>query len=150
MRQNKTYEMAMAFLRKYPMTIVWRIWEHSKVVDQFVGTDEELVYVFVAQENDNPFDVISSCVIALTDKRIIIGRKRLLWGYFYHSITPDMFNDLEVRMGLIWGRISIETIKEKIYLSNIDRHSLVEIEEQIIGHITELKKQYGVKNGITK
>lgn len=147
-KQNKTYELVREFLRKYPMTIAWRIWQHSLIVEKFLVDDEEIEYAFVAQENDNPLDIITTCVVAITNKRILIGRKRLLWGYFYHSITPDMFNDIHIRMGLIWGKLQIDTIKEIVYLSNLDRNSLPEIEEHVSEGIMKLKKEYGLRSGI--
>ena len=35
-------------------------------------------------------------VIALTDKRLLFARKRMMFGYFFYAVTPDMFNDLKV------------------------------------------------------
>lgn len=146
MRENKTYELARQFLRKYPMTIAWRVWQHSLVIEKFLDNDEEVLYAFAAQENDSNTDIFSTCVVALTSQRILIGRKRLLWGYFYHSITPDMFNDTEVVMGLIWGRLHIDTIKEMVVLSNLDRNCLPEIEDAINDTISKLKQEWGLKS----
>ena len=30
------------------------------------------------------------------------------------SITPDLFNDLSVYEGLIWGKVDIDTVKEEV------------------------------------
>lgn len=67
-------------------------------------------------------------VVALTSERILIGRKRVVMGYFLTSITPDLFNDLKVSGGLIWGKVYIDTAKEFVTLSNISKPALVEIE----------------------
>jgi len=128
------------------MTVAWRVWQHSLIIEKFLDDDEEVLFAFPAQENDNSFDIITTCVVALTNQRILIGRKRLLWGYFYHSITPDMFNDTEVAMGLIWGKLHIDTIKEMVVLSNLDRNSLPEIEDAINDTITDLKKEWGLRS----
>ena len=45
------YDKAKEFKRKYPATIAFRIKSHSKVAEKFVGSDEEVKYVFVAQKN---------------------------------------------------------------------------------------------------
>ena len=149
-KRNKTYELTREFLRKYPMTIAWRIWQHSLIVEKFLVDDEEVLYAFAAQENDNSFDIITTCVVALTNKRILIGRKRLIWGYFYHSITPDMFNDIQVKTGLVWGKLYIDTIKELVVLSNLDLRCLPEVEEQVSVTIMNLKKEYGLRSGVIK
>lgn len=91
------------------------------------------------------FMIINSCVIALTNKRILIGQKRLLWGYFFTTITPDMYNDLKVTKNLIWSDIEIDTVKENIYISNIDPAGAIEIETKITEFMMAEKKKYGQK-----
>ena len=66
----------------------------------------------------------------------------LLWGYFFITVTPDMFNDLTIRKGLIFGSVIIDTVKEKIVLSNIDPNALDEIETVISEYMMEEKKKY--------
>ena len=64
----------------------------------------------------------------------------------FTAITPDMFNDLKVQTGLVWGRVYIDTIKEFIELSNIDKNALPEIETNVVSYVMEEKKKYGLKN----
>ena len=66
----------------------------------------------------------------------------MLFGYMFTAITPDMFNDLKVQTGLVWGKVHIDTVKEYISLSNIDKSSLPEIEENVTSHIIKEKKKY--------
>ena len=80
----------------------------------------------------------------LFNKRIILATKRVLFGYFFKSITPDMYNDLTVRRGLIWGNIIIDTIKEVITISNIDVRALDEIETNITEIVIKQKKELGI------
>ena len=136
------YGKVKEFKRKYPMTISWRLKQHSKIARMHLNPDEEIIYSFAAQKNDNPFDITTTAVVALTNKRIIIAQKRVLFGYFFKSITPDMFNDLTVKMGLIWGKIYIDTIKEFVKFSNIQREALPEIETAITSYRMEAKKDY--------
>lgn len=136
------YGKVKEFKRKYPMTISWRLKQHSKIARMHLNPDEEIIYSFAAQKNDNPFDITTTAVVALTNKRIIIAQKRVLFGYFFKSITPDMFNDLTVKMGLIWGKIYIDTIKEFVKFSNIQREALPEIETAITSYMMEAKKEY--------
>ena len=137
------YQKALEFKQKYPMTIGWRLKQHSHIIELHLNPDETVLYSFIAQKNDNPLDIITTSVVALTNKRILIGQKRLLFGYFFKAITPDMFNDLTVKMGIIWGKIYIDTIKEFVVLSNIQRDALPEIETAITSYMMEEKKKYG-------
>ena len=139
---SSLYNMVSTFKRKYPSTIAWRIKEHTKIVEKHLNDDEKVLYAFVAQKNDNLLDITSSAVIALTNKRILIGRKRLLFGYFLDAITPDLFNDLKIKGGLIWGKVYIDTIKEFITLSNICNSALPEIETNISSYMIDAKKKY--------
>ena len=138
---NIVYSKLKEFKNKYPMTISWRLKAHSKVINKHLNPEEEVLYAFAAQKNDNPLDIITTCAVAITNKRIIIGQKRLLFGYFFTSITPDMFNDLTVKMGIIWGKIYIDTIKEIVKLSNIQQEALNEIETNITEYMMKEKKK---------
>lgn len=139
---NIVYEKVKQFKNKYPLTLSWRLKAHSKIVNLHLNPEEEVRYAFAAQKNDNPLDIITTCVVVLTNKRIIIGQKRLVFGYFFTAITPDMFNDLTVNMGIIWGKIYIDTIKEVVKLSNIQREALPEIETSITEYMMEEKQKY--------
>ena len=142
---SNVYEKVKEFKDKYPMTVAWRLKQHCKIVDLHLNPDEEVVYAFAAQKNDNPLDIITSSVIALTNKRIVIAQKRMVFGYFFKSITPDMFNDLTVKMGLVWGKVYIDTVKEFVCLSNIQKEALPEIETDITAYMMEEKKKYGLR-----
>lgn len=139
---SKCFDVIKEFKKKYPLTIAFRLRKHCMIVDRHLNPDEEILYAFAAQKNDSSFMIINTCVVALTNKRIVIGIKRLFWGYFFISITPDMFNDLTVNGGLIWGGIVIDTIKEKVVLTNIDPNALPEIESVITDYMMEEKKKY--------
>ena len=136
------YKKVLEFKRKYPMTVGWRLRKNSAIVEKHLNPGEKVIYVFCAQKNDNPLDFLSTAVVALTNKRILIGRKRVVIGYFLDSITPDMFNDLKVSSGIFWGKIYIDTVKEFVTLSNISKDALTEIETEISSYMMEAKKEY--------
>ena len=144
MDQNDVYNKVKEFKRKYPRTIAWRLKKNSKVVQMHLNPGERVLYAFCGQKNDNPLDIITTCVIAVTNKRLVIGQKRVVFGYFYYSITPDLYNDLQVRNGLIWGDVIIDTVKEKVHLSNIDPKGLIEIETVITEFMMKEKKKYHI------
>ncbi len=139
---GEVYRRALKFKKLHPSTIGWRLKKNSEIVERHLNPDEHVIYVFVAQKNDNPLDILGTAVIALTDKRILIGRKRVAFGYFLDSVTPDLFNDLKVKGGIIWGKVYIDTVKEFITLSNIGVEALPEIETQISSYMMDMKKKY--------
>lgn len=140
--KSPLYRKVIDFKRKYPWTIAWRLGQHCKIIDMHLNPGETIKFAFAAQKNDNPFDIITTYVVALTNKRILLGQKRLLFGYLYTAITPDMFNDLNVKMGLIWGTVHIDTVKEVVVLSHIQREALIEIETEITEYMMHEKKKY--------
>lgn len=144
---GSVYDHARLFQKKYPSTVSWwRIKKHAQVIEMHLNPNEKVLYAFIGQKNDLFYDVFSTCVVALTNKRILIGQKRVVFGYFLSSITPDLFNDLEVYQGLIWGKITIDTIKEVVAISNLSKKSLPEIETNITEYMMEEKKKYGKTN----
>ncbi len=142
------YSKVKKFKSEYPGTIAWRIKQHAKIAEKHLNPGEEVLFAFAAQKNNNPLDIITTYIVALTNKRIILAQKRLLFGYFFTAITPEMFNDLEVRMGLIWGKICIDTIKEEVYLSNISKNALPAIETAITEYMMKEKKKMNKKSEI--
>ena len=143
---NQVYKRVLEFKQRHPGTVAWRLRQNSSVVERHLNPDEEVLYAFAAQKNDSSFAIFGTAVIAITNKRILIGRKRVVIGYFLNSITPDMFNDLKVHGGLIWGRIYIDTVKEFVTLSNISLSALDEIETNITEYMMEEKKKYKDKD----
>lgn len=139
---SDTYKMAKSFKRKYGLTIAWRIRSHSKVVDHHLNPGEKVKYVFLGQKNNWVLNLFNTNIIVLTNKRLIIATKRLLFGYFFTSITPDLFNDLTIKKSIIWGRVIIDTVKEEVLLSNIDPRALAEIETNVVENMMKEKKKY--------
>ena len=72
----------------------------------------------------------------------------MFWGYHLNSITPDLFNDMEVHMELIWGRVIIDTIKEVVTISNLSKKALPEIETEISTFMMREKQKYARKEEI--
>ncbi len=141
--ESEVYQKLKEFKKQYPKTISWRLKKHAKIIDTHLNPGEKIKYAFAAQKNNNPFDIISTYAVVLTNKRILLGTKRMVFGYFFTAITPDMFNDLKVEMGIIWGKVIIDTIKEEVYLSNIQREALDDIETSITEYMMAEKKKYG-------
>ncbi len=139
------YPRVLRFKRKYPMTIVFRLRKHAAVVDSILDKDEKVLYAFCGQRNDDNRFLFDSCVVALTNKRIIVGEKRIL-GYYIINVRAELFNDLKIRAGLFFGHVEIDTVKENIHISNLDKKSLDEIETMIHRIINDDKKRISEEN----
>lgn len=140
---GKVYDQVCMFKAKYPHTITWwRLHKHAAVIEKHLNPGEEPIYTFAGQKNSDNSNIWSTCVICLTNKRLLIGQDYLFVGYSLNSITPDLFNDMQVYAGLIWGKITIDTIKETVDITNLDKRSLPEIETSISSFMMEAKQKY--------
>lgn len=139
------YPSVIRFKRKYSMTIAFRLKKHAAVVDGILDKDEKVLYAFCGQRNDDNRFFFDSCIVALTNKRIIVGQKRI-FGYYIINVRTELFNDLKIRAGLIFGHVEIDTVKENIHISNLDKKSLDEIETMVHRIISDNKKRIKEEN----
>lgn len=140
------YNEVLKFKKKYPLTIAFRLKEHCKVLEKHLNPGEKVIYIFAGQKNAHSIAIPNTFVIALTSERLVFARKRLFFGYFFYAITPDMFNDLKVNSGILWGKIMIDTVKEFAVISNLSKDSLSEIETKITQYMMNEKKKYSLNN----
>lgn len=141
----KSYKELKDFKKKHPLTIAWRIKSHAKIIDKHLDEKEKIYYAFVGQKNDNMLDIISTTAFVLTNKRIMLASKRLLFGYKFKSITPDMYNDITVGKSILFGRVVIDTMKEVVVFTNIAPSALDEIETKITEYMIAYKKHFGIR-----
>jgi len=136
------YDSIKEFKKRHTNTVMWRVKQHSKIIEKHINPGEKILYAFAGQLNDNPLNVYCTCAVALTSKRLLIAQKNILFGYTLSSITPDLFNDMQVKSGIIWGKITIDTAKEVVILTNLSKSSLDEIETNITEFMMEEKQKY--------
>ena len=134
------YEMIKDFKKKYPSTVGWRLKKHCKVVEEYINPGEKVLYAFYGQKNNDWYDICTTCVVVLTNKRILIGQKRVVWGSFFSQITPDLYNDMLIYKGLLFGKITIDTVKELVVISDLSKAALDEIETNISEFMMNAKK----------
>lgn len=139
---GQVYNKALEFKRKHSGGVAWNLKSHCDVVEKHLNPGEEVIFAFAGQKNENFYDFFTTCVVVLTNKRILIGQKRVVWGYFLSSITPDLYNDLMVYQGLIWGKIKIDTVKEEVTISNLPKSGLDDIETSITEMMMSEKQKY--------
>ena len=138
---NKVYKLAKKFLNSYFGTIGFRLKAHSKVIEDHLNKDEKLLYVFCGQEGYSHKEIFFTSVVAITDKRMIIATKRVLFGYFYKTISKELFNDFKIESGIIFGRVVIDTAKEEVVISNLAKSSLYEVENALSALLIPNKKK---------
>ena len=139
--KSVVYSKVLEFKKKYPGTIAWRLKRHSIVIEKHLNKGEKVLYVFTGQNNDAWYNLFLTAVFVITNKRLLIATDRLLYGYFLTSITPDMFNDLKVYSGLIFGKVEIDTVKEYITVTNLSKKCLDEVETNFTEYILKEKKK---------
>ena len=132
----------LEYKNRYSSTIMWRLRAHAKVVEANLHEGEEVLYAFAGQKNHNHLDIFNTYVIVLTSERLIFAQKRLIIGFSFNSITPDMFNDVQITSGLFWGSVTIDTVKEVVFLTNVSKKSLPEIQKTISMFMISEKNKY--------
>ena len=78
--KREVYQKVVKFLRRNPGTIAWRISAHCKIAERYLNDDEEVLYAFAAQKGPSAWDVFSTHVLVITDKRLVVAQKRLIFG----------------------------------------------------------------------
>ncbi len=136
------YQKILDYSKKYPGTIAWRKKAHAQVIEKHLNPGEEVLYAFCCQKGASSLEIFNTYAVALTNKRILIAQKRVLFGYLFLAITPDMFNDLSIRTGVIWGKACLDTVKEVVVLSNLSKSAVSEIETAITEYMMREKKKY--------
>ena len=149
MKKKTVLQCVMEFKKRYPTTIMWRVKKHCDVIEKHIGKNEKVLYAFAAQMNDHPLEIFDTAVCCVTSNRIIIAQDQILYGYTLSSITPEMYNDLQVFSGIFWGKITIDTVKEVIHFSNFTKRALPEIESVVTMYMLEAKKLYPNKDKIS-
>lgn len=140
---SNCYDMLKGFKSKYPGCVTWfRLKKHCSIIDKHLNPNEKVEYIIAGQLDNETLSFFNTGVLAITNERLVIAQNRLIVGYKFSSVTPDLYNDLQVDTGLLWGTICIDTIKEKIYVSDLDKKCLPEVETKITMFMQENKKKY--------
>jgi hypothetical protein len=141
MRVSKSYNEITNFKRRYPLTLAFRSNAHCKVIEKHLDINEEIKYAFIGQKNNTCFELPNTFAVVLTNKRMLLGKKRMLFGYLFYAVTPDLLNDVTVQAGMFWGKVIIDTLKEVIIISNLSRNALPEIETAITEYMIKEGKK---------
>lgn len=149
MKKKSVYQHVMEFKKRFPLTIMWRVKKHCDVIERHLNPDEKILYAFAAQKNNDATYITDTAVLCVTSDRLLIAQNQILYGYTLVSVTPDMYNDLNVYSGIFWGKLCIDTVKEVIYFSNLQKKALAEVESIITMYMIEAKKLYPNKERVS-
>ena len=98
------------------MTQKWTL-KHFTVAENQLNDDEKVLFAFVGLYNYvSATNHDSNFAIAVTNDRIIAGQKKLM-GENVKTITRRNLNDISKTTGMIWGILTIDTIKEKLNIA---------------------------------
>ena len=142
---NSVLDKLVEYKSRHPFTVMWRIRRHAKVIQCNLHEGEEVLYAFGGQKDNNHFGFFNTIIVVLTNERLIVAQKRVFPGYSLNAITPDMFNDLQIISGLVWGAVNIDTVKEAVYVSNLSKSALPEIQKTITKFMITEKKKYPIR-----
>ena len=118
---NNVYEKVLEFKNKFPGTVAWRLKKHCEVIEGYINPDEYVLYAFCGQKNEKWYDLFTSCVIVLTNKRLLIGQKRVALDGNKKGLCERKTFGLRKRQ--TFSAHARLTDKEKLFL-NPPRHKL--------------------------
>ena len=92
--KKNLYEEVRKFKHKYPLSIMWRVRRHCKIVEKHMNPDEKILYAFAAQKNNNPFDVVrlrqDQRILRVAATGVYYQERDGYLGLFleHHSLSP--------------------------------------------------------------
>ena len=106
----------------------WGI-KHFSLIEQALSQDEDVLMCFIGLHNYiSATKHDSNFAYAITNKRIIMAQQKVI-GQNFQSVSIENVNDVTLQTGMIFGTITIDTIKEtfnvgvnKIVARNINNY----------------------------
>lgn len=121
------------------MTAKWRF-KHFKVVESQLKDDEEVLVAFIGLKDLKGLTEHKGFwAFAITNKRIIIGQKGIV-GEKVDVVSLRDLNDISFRKGVVYGILTIDTIKEEFNVG-LDKVSATSIHELVTNALMDLKEE---------
>lgn len=90
----------------------WGI-KHFKIIEKNLLSDEEVKMPFIGLHNSISFSKHDgNFAYALTNKRIVMAQQKAITGEIFQTVSLNNVNDITFQSGLIYGKLTIDTIKE--------------------------------------
>jgi len=116
------------------VTKKWGI-KHFEIIEGNLSDDEVVKLCFMGMGNAQN-DYFS---YVITDKRIMIGQKRLV-GEYFQTVFLNHLNDVSYQGGALFGTITNDTMKEKFSV-RIDKESAKRINEAVNETLRQLRQK---------
>lgn len=111
--------------------------KHFKIIEDNLQSDETVLMTFIGILN---FEGMTKHdhhhAYALTNKRIIIARKKLI-GQSIKTVLLNLLNDVNTRIGMVYGVIEFDTMKETFNVAVAKKHA-TNIQESIQGYLLNI------------
>jgi ribosomal protein L37AE/L43A len=129
------------------MTKNWGI-KHFELIENSLMKDEEILMTFIGLHNYISMTKHdSNFAYAVTNKRMIMAQKKVI-GERFQTVSLDNVNDITFTSGVVFGVMTVDTIKEKFNIC-LDKISAKKINEKI-HEVLESLKRISSDNSITK
>lgn len=113
--------------------------KHFGIIEKNLLKDEEPLMTFIGIHNyDSPGENNGYCAYALTNKRIVMGMKKMLSEGF-QSIRIDSINDITFVSKLIYGVLTIDTRGEEFNVG-LDKKSVARIKDEFFNQYYKIKE----------
>ncbi len=113
--------------------------KHFKILEDNLLNGKEIKTVFIGLHNyisNSQYN--GNFAYTITNKRIILGQKQNLSGENFQAISLNNINDIAFKSGILFGIITIDTIKETFNIA-LDKNSAKLINTKIHEVIEETK-----------
>ncbi len=112
--------------------------KHFSVIEKALFEDEDVLMCFTGIHNYVSMTKHdSNYAYAITKKRVIMGQKKVI-GESIQTVFLDNINDITYSSGMLFGVITVDTIKEKFNVA-LDKAQAENINSQIHNVLHELK-----------
>lgn len=118
----------------------WGI-KHFRVIADNLDENEKVLMTFIGLKNyesatkhDNYF------AFAITNKRFIMAQKNIISGETIQTVYLDNINDITFKSGIMFGVLTIDTIKE-VFSVGLDKSCAKAIHDKAITIIRDIKKE---------
>lgn len=129
---GRVYEKLMLFKNRYPHTLTSRLYAHATVAENSLADKEEVLYASCGFD-----ELFRTIIFVVTDKRVLVARKKLVYGYYCTSIDKEKICQINTSKGMFLTNVSIRTLTETFGSVNLfDDEAADDIKRSIASNTT--------------
>lgn len=134
--RNIIYEKVMEFKNKFSGVPATRLERHAEVAMKSLAEGENVLHVYCGLD-----EFYRTQIVVVTDRRVIVARKKLLFGSRISSIDRDKVCNIHNRRSLLWNDIFFNTLTENFaYLHMLGDDATTEILKGFVSDKAEKKE----------